>query len=708
MVMLFIRADALGPHTAISRLSRQIRTLADRCIIASDAPSDQDQPWSLVPGPVIDMEPFLRRTKDGTVDMSATRDYCSTSGILQGTPGGKRSIMRGTFDDVAALASCLESELEVWIGSRGIFPCDPAIVPGMRQIACLSFEEAAELSRSERSGLDAQIVGPIVRYRIPTTVVPIDASTDPAARPGTRIQSLTDGSGGPIKAITASAAVSMVSVTGTCLPGSVGTAARVFSAVSKAGIGIRLISQASSEYSICLCVDQDNNSTAIAAIEREFAAEIADNGLDRVSAIDELAILTAIGDGMRQTKGIAGRCFTQLARADVNIVAIAQGSSERSISAVIARTHIERGVRRIYQAFFESMLPIDLVLIGCGTVGSALLGQLAKQAAWLTGHGIGLSLVAITDSRRMIINQNGLDPSTWREHLEQSTQAFSVDTLMALGPGLSNPVLVDCTASDAIPDHYTGFMMAGFNIITPNKRGNTGSMERYLSFKHMALRHRRRYLYETTVAAGLPVVENLQNLLHAGDRLDSFSGILSGSLSFLLGRLDEGATFSTAVREAMERGFTEPDPRDDLAGIDVARKVLILAREAGLSLELSDIEVEGLVPQAYMALDRDEFLARLPELDAEWAERVSTATRDGRVLRFVGSIESGRGRVGLRAVGPEHPLFAVKGGENALAFYTRYYSPVPLLLRGYGAGAEVTAAGIIADVMRTLNWNRED
>ena len=708
MVMLFIRADALSLQTADSRLSSRIHDLADRCIIATDASADQDQPSPLVSGPVIDLEPLLCRATDGSIDMGATREHCAASGIGQGTQGGTHHVLRGAFDDVAALAWCLESELEVWIRSEGVFPCDPAIVPGMRQIAGLSFEEAAELSRSDRSGLDARVVGPIVRYRIPTTMVPLDASTDTAAIHGTRIQSVTDVSGGPIKAITASSAVSMVSVTGTCLPGSVGTAARVFSAVSRAGIGIRLISQASSEYSICLCVDQDDKAAAIAAIEREFSAEIADNGLDRVSAIDELAILTAIGDGMRQTKGIAGRCFTQLARADVNIVAIAQGSSERSISAVIARTHIERGVRRIYQAFFESMLPIDLVLIGCGTVGSALLGQLAQQAAWLTGHGVGLSLVAVTNSRRMLVDQDGLDPSTWREGLEQSTQAFSVDALMALGPGLSNPVLVDCTASDAIPDHYPGFMMAGFNVITPNKRGNTGSMERYLSFKHMALRHRRRYLYETTVAAGLPVVENLQNLLHAGDRLDSFSGILSGSLSFLLGRLDEGTAFSTAVREAMARGFTEPDPRDDLAGIDVARKVLILAREAGLSMELSDIDIEGLVPQAYMALDRDKFLQRLPELDAEWADRVSTAARDGRVLRFVGSIESGRGRVGLRAVGPEHPLFSVKGGENALAFYTRYYSPVPLLLRGYGAGAQVTAAGIIADVMRTLNWNRED
>jgi aspartokinase/homoserine dehydrogenase 1 len=233
-------------------------------------------------------------------------------------------------------------------------------------------------------------------------------------------------------------------------------------------------------------------------------------------------------------------------------------------------------------------------------------------------------------------------------------------------------------------------------------------MDRYLALKRIAINHRRRYLYETTVGAGLPVIENLQNLLHAGDQLESFSGILSGSLSFLFGRLDEGATFSEAVREAMAKGFTEPDPRDDLSGKDVARKVLILARETGLSMELDDIELDGLVPAEYLALGKDEFMVRMPELDASFEARQKAAEAEGKVLRFVGSIEAGKGRVGLQSVGPAHPLFAVKGGENALAFSTRYYSPVPLLLRGYGAGANVTAAGIFADILRTLNWNREE
>lgn len=352
-------------------------------------------------------------------------------------------------------------------------------------------------------------------------------------------------------------------------------------------------------------------------------------------------------------------------------------------------------------------LPVDLIQIGCGTVGTELLRQLAMQKMYLLDRGVELRVVAITNSRRMIIGDDGLELADWQQLL-RAGDPLDIGELVGLGARLANPVLVDCTASNAVPASYPRFLKAGCNIVTPNKRGNTGSMEQYQALRSLAQSRRRRYLYEATVGAGLPVIDTLKHLLMAGDELISCSGILSGSLSFLFGRLEKGATFSRAVGEAVAGGFTEPDPRDDLAGIDVARKVLILAREAGYPMELTDIECTGLLPQNYMTMGKDEFLDRLPELDAEWAARVSAAAAEGKVLRFAGSIESGKGRAGLLAVGPEHPLFAVSGGENALAFNTRYYSPGPLVLRGYGAGARVTAAGIVGDIMRTVNWNRED
>ncbi len=706
MLVLFAQSSSLKDDQARERFEHRVALAAasGRVIVACDDIPGASSAWPW-PGPAerLQLDSLLSRNADGSVDMAASRARCASMHPSASTSAS----VSCPFADAVALAACLDSGIEVMTDSHGAFQADPDIVPGALELDNLSFEEAAELSRFARSGLDQTLAGPVARYRVPATIMPAGGKADGSPCHGTRIGPVSDSSLGPIKAMAAQDHVSMVSVTGTCLPGTVGIAARVFDSVCRAGVSVLLISQSSSEYSICFCIQAGDEAAAIAAIESEFAVEIAGKALDPVNVIDGLAILTTIGDGMRKTKGIAGRCFTQLGRADVNIVAIAQGSSERSISAVVDRQNLEHGVRMIYQAFFDSSMPIDLVVVGCGNVGSALLAQIAKQSARLAGHGVRIRLIAVANSRRMAVDRNGLDPATWKSRLEGSGRPMSLEELTALGPELSNPVLVDCSASETVPGEYPAFILAGFNIVTPNKRGNSGSMERYLALKQLALRHRRLYLYETTVGAGLPVIGNLQNLLHAGDSLESFSGILSGSLSFLFGRLEEGVSFSAAVREAMERGFTEPDPRDDLAGTDVARKVLIIARESGLSLELKDIKLAGLVPVEYLKLGRDEFIARMAELDGRFETMQKAAAAEGKVLRFVGSINFGKGCAGLQSVGPGHPLFAVKGGENALAFSTRYYSPVPLLLRGYGAGAEVTAAGVFSDILRTLNWIRE-
>ena len=706
MVVLFAQSSFLKDDQARKQFERRIAlsTASGQIIVASEDIPGTSNAWTW-PGPArrLDLDSFLSREADGKVDMAASRARCAA----MHAPVSPSASVRCTFVDAVVLAACLDCGIEVMTDSRGAFQADPAIVPEALELDNLSFEEAAELSRFTRSGLDQAIAGPVARYRVPATIMPAGCHMNGSPCYGTRIGAVSDSSLGPIKAMAAQDQVSMVSVTGTCLPGTVGIAARVFDSVSRAGVSVLLISQSSSEYSICFCIQAGDEAAAIAAINSEFTAELAGKVLDPVNVICDLAILTTIGDGMRKTKGIAGRCFTQLARADVNIVAIAQGSSERSISAVVDRQNLERGVRMIYQAFFDSSMPIDLIVAGCGNVGSALLAQIAKQSARLSGLGVRIRLIAVANSRRMVVDRNGLDPAKWKNLLDGSGRPMSMGELTALGPELSNPVLVDCSASETVPGEYPAFILAGFNIVTPNKHGNSGSMERYLALKQLALRHRRLYLYETTVGAGLPVIGNLQNLLHAGDSLESFSGILSGSLSFLFGRLEEGISFSAAVHEAMERGLTEPDPRDDLAGTDVARKVLIIARESGLSLELKDIALAGLVPEEYLKLGKAEFIARMPELDGRFEAMQKAAAADGKVLRFVGSIDSGKGKAGLLAVGPGHPLFAVKGGENALAFSTRYYSPVPLLLRGYGAGSEVTAAGVFSDILRTLNWIRE-
>jgi len=705
--MLYVHDPALLASLCVPAITGSGREPSEPLFIAVNGGTDDfdvAQPAGLGTAVRVDASSLVVRRADSSIDAEATRARCSGFAVP------RLAAFRCSLDEAAVLSSCLGLGLTVACERGGARQCDRAIVPEAREVASLSFEEAAELSRFADTGVDPSIVGPLARYRVPARVRALagpGAYARPDATGGTLIDESSDSRNGPVKAIARQYGVAMLSVSGACLPGMAGMAARVFESVARAGASVLLITQSSSEYSICFCVGSGDEAVARAAVEGEFRAELEAKELDPVGVARDLAILTLIGDGMRRIKGIAGKCFTQLARADVNIVAIAQGSSERSISAVVAGEGVDRGVRMIYQAFFDSAMPIDLFVIGCGNVGSALLSQLAAQAGRLEGHDVAARVVAVANSRRMLVSREGVDPAAWKGSLDADGVDLDLGVLLAMGSSLANPVLVDCTAGDAIPGAYPDFMLAGFHVVTPNKRGNAGPMDRYLALKAMALRHRRKYLYETTVGAGLPVIENLQNLLHAGDSLESFSGILSGSLSFLFGRLEDGVTFSAAVREAMEKGFTEPDPRDDLSGADVARKVLILAREAGLSMELKDVALEGLVPEPFMALSKDGFLSRLAELDPSFEALRAKAAAEGKALRFVGSIEGGRGRVGLQAVGPDHPLRAVKGGENALAFTTRYYKPVPLLLRGYGAGATVTAAGIFADILRTLNWIRE-
>ncbi len=342
----------------------------------------------------------------------------------------------------------------------------------------------------------------------------------------------------------------------------------------------------------------------------------------------------------------------------------------------------------------------SLALLGHGTVGGALLDLIAERTEALAAAGLELRVVAIADSRRMVVDPAGVEPARWRDALAASTEPTDSVALAALGPSLACPILVDCSASDEPPRDYPAYFAAGYHVVTANKRGNSGPLERYRSLAREARRRGRLYLYEATVGAGLPVVDNLRRLFAAGDSLVEFSGVLSGSLSFLFGRLEDGQPFSAAVREAMARGFTEPDPRDDLSGADVARKTLLLAREAGLALEPEDVERAGLVPPEYLSMGRDEFVARMPELDDGVAALARAAAGRGNVLRYAGSISGGRASVGVVEAGPDHPLRAVRDGENALAFRTRYYDPAPLVVRGYGAGALVTAAGVFGDVLR--------
>ena len=628
------------------------------------------------------------------------------TGFIGATEDGQTTtIGRNGSDYSAAIigAAVGASVIEIWTDVDGVLSADPRIVPAAFVLPEMTYEEAMELSYFGAKVLHSATIAPAVAKRIP---ILIKNTFNPEA-PGTLIsRKAADAAGNVAKGITSVGDLSLLTLRGPGMVGVPGVAERLFRALASRRVSVVIISQASSEHTICFGVRSADVAAAVGAIRHEFQFEFHEQSM-RVDVKDQQAILAVVGEGMKGRPGVAGKVFEALGRQNINISAIAQGGSERNISCVIDAPQQGRALNAIHQGFFEPRKRLALAVVGVGNVGGAVLRQVEQQRNYLLSKGFDVSVVGVANSKRFVADARGVDLSRWKELLQGSSDRMDGDDFAArlAAMELTNAALVDCTSGPTIVDAYPAFIDANLHIITPNKWANALPWQRYSRLMAMLDQRKRHFLFEANVGAGLPVVSTLRDLIASGDEIVRIEGILSGTLSYLFNTFDGTTPFSALVRDAHKMGYTEPDPREDLSGQDVARKLLILGRQIGLQMDLEEVQVDSLVP-APLARGKysPAFLDAFARYDRPIAERVRRAAAHGAVLRYVGTLERGRARAGLKEFPRQHPVAAAKGSDNVIAFTTKRYSRTPLVVQGPGAGADVTAMGVFSDILKLLHY----
>ena len=656
---------------------------------------------------VVDWEASQRKLEDWM-----KRNPCERvviTGYVASTPDGVTTTLRRNGSDHSASifgALLNASVITIWTDVDGVLSADPKLVPDAVVLEELSYDEVTELAYFGAKVVHPATMAPAIRKNIPIFI----RNTFNPTHSGTKIHADAR-SKRTVKGFAAIENMALVNLEGTGMIGVPGIAERLFRGLGSAGISVTMISQASSEHSICFAVPNEQADKACKCVEHSFVAEIQQGLIQSVSATKDCAILAAVGDGMVEHAGVASGFFGALGRIGVNVRAIAQGSSERNISAVIDQKDAKRALRAAHSAFYLSDQAISIGLIGPGLIGGTFLRQLNEQLQHLkTERKIDLRVRGIMNSKKMLLNDQRIDLGSWKQQLDESGLKADIEAFVAHLHSGSFPhtVIIDATSSSDLPMYYPVWLEGGVNIITPNKKANTSSIALYKKLRSIMRKTNKYYFYSTTVGAGLPVIHTLKDLIQTGDNVTKIEGVLSGTLSYIFNSFDGKRAFSEIVSEARAKGYTEPDPRDDLSGMDVARKLVILAREMGIDIEVGEVPVQNLVPENLRKGSIQEFLQGLPAHDASMMDLLHQTRERGEVLRYVGLIQSDgkNAKAEVRLTGyPLHHSFAGLGGsDNIVAFTTPRYTSQPLVIRGPGAGPEVTAAGVFGDLLRLASY----
>ena len=613
---------------------------------------------------------------------------------------------RGGSDYTAAiLAAALHASiLEIWSDVDGFMTADPRIINNAYVIEKLSFIEAMELCNFGAKVIYPPTIFPVFHQNIP---VKIKNTFNPEAE-GTYISREKTGEAGKaIKGISSINDTSLITVQGLGMVGVIGVNSRIFRVLAKNGISVFMVSQASSENTTSIGVRNADSALAVEMLRKEFAYEIGQGEINEIFSEDDLATVAIVGDNMKRTPGIAGKLFGTLGRNGINVVACAQGASETNISFVTDRKSLRKALNVIHDSFFLSEYQVlNIFVVGIGTVGGSLLNQIKKQQQLLMSqNGLKLNVVGIASSKKMLFSRDGIDLENYSEELKNKGVNASPELICneILNMNIFNSVFVDCTANSQISDLYHTLLQSNISVVAANKIAASSSYDNYINLKDTARKRGVKFLFETNVGAGLPIISTMNNLINSGDHIQKMEAVLSGTLNFIFNTISETIPLSKAILMAKEARFAEPDPRIDLSGKDVIRKLVILAREAGYKVEQSDVVKNLFIPDKYFAGSLDDFWKTVPELDADFEQRRKTLSAQGKRWRFVATMQSGKCEVGLREVDSLHPFYDLQGSNNIILITTERYNEFPMMIKGYGAGAGVTAAGVFSDIISIAN-----